>query len=117
MKPISVWVLSLSVATFGAGCGSSLPPPNDAWASAQGDVGRAQAGGALGVPEARLHLKLAQEDLQAARDLMGTDNRRSASLSALARTEAELALSLAQQASAQDQALRVESDLHAPAEK
>jgi hypothetical protein len=117
MKPKAVLVLSLSVVTFGAGCGSSFPPPNDSWAAAQGEVGRAQAGGALDVPDAKLHLQLAQEDLQSARELIGKDNQRSASLCVLASTEAELAVSLAQQAAAQDRALRSESELHSPAEK
>ena len=72
-----------------AGCGSSLPPPNDEWAQAQTDVGRAEAGGAPSVPDAKLHLQLAAEDLQKSRDLMGQDNRRAASLIGLARAEAQ----------------------------
>ncbi|MBV9946249.1 MAG: hypothetical protein JOZ69_05325, partial [Myxococcales bacterium] len=34
-----------------AGCASRVPPPNDQWAAAQADVGRAQAGGAPDVPD------------------------------------------------------------------
>jgi len=78
-----------------AGCGSSLPPPNTEWAEANNDVGKAEAGGAPGVPDAKLHLQLAQEDLQKSKELINQDNRRAASLVAVARAEAQLALSLA----------------------
>jgi 3-methyladenine DNA glycosylase/8-oxoguanine DNA glycosylase len=94
-----------------AGCGSSLPPPNDEWAQAQTDVGRAEAGGAPSVPDAKLHLQLAAEDLQKSRDLMGQDNRRAASLIGLARAEAQLALSLAKAYQATAVAEQAQEDL------
>ena len=92
-------------------CGSSLPPPSDEWAAAQADVGRAQSGGAPGVPDAKLHLQLAQEDLQKSKDLMDKDNKRAASLVALARVEAQLALSLAKASLAQENAQQAQQDL------
>jgi len=92
-------------------CGSSLPPPNDDWAQAQADLGRAEAGGAPGVPDAKLHLQLAAEDLQKSKDLMGQDNRRAESLISLARTEAQLALSLAKASHAMDSATQAQVDL------
>ena len=52
--------LALPLAT---GCGSSFPIPNDQFATAQKDVGRAQESGADGVPDAKLHLQLANETL------------------------------------------------------
>jgi|GEM_PF-1113897 hypothetical protein len=111
MKPstlgIAVWV----GASFVVGCASNLPPPNDQWAAAQADLGRAQAGGAPQVPDAKLHLQLAEEDLQKSHQLMGDNNNRATTLCALARTEAQLALSLAKQASAQDQAMKAQGDL------
>ena len=61
-----------------AACGASLPPPNTEWAEAQNDVGKAEAGGAPGVPDAKLHLQLAQEDLQKSKELINQDNRRAA---------------------------------------
>jgi hypothetical protein len=82
------------------GCAGSVPSPNDQWAAAQADVGRAQAGGAPDNPEARLHLQLAQEDLQAAKRLIGTDNKRATTLTELARAEAQLALTLAKSSAA-----------------
>jgi hypothetical protein len=97
---------------FVAGCGSSLPPPNDEWAAAQADIGRAEAGGAPGVPDAKLHLQLAQEDLQKSKDMMDNkDNKRATSVIAVARAEAQLALSLAHAAQAQDQATQAQAQV------
>jgi len=96
------WIACL--AGFALACGSSFPPPNDEWSAAQADVGRAEAGGAPGVPDAKLHLQLAQEDLAKSKQLIDQDNKRAASLIAVARAEAQLALSLAKEQIAQDAA-------------
>ena len=97
--------------SFTAACGASFPPPNDEWAAAQADVGRAEAGGAPTVPNAKLHLQLAQEDLTKSKTLIDNDNKRAADLIAVARVEAQLALSLAKQQIAQDQAQKAADDL------
>jgi hypothetical protein len=94
-----------------AACGASLPAPNTEWAEASNDVGKAEAGGAPVVPEAKLHLELAQEDLQKSKELMNQDNRRSASLVAVARAEAQLALALANAQKAQADARKALDDL------
>lgn len=86
---------ALLVAALSVACGSSFPQPNDQFAAAQKDVGRAQEGGAQGVPEAKLHLQLANENLAKAKELMDKDNKRAASLIARASAEAELSLALA----------------------
>jgi hypothetical protein len=100
------------IAGASAGCGASFPPPNDEWAAAQTDVGAAQAGGAPNVPDARLHLELSQEDLKNSKDLMDKgDNKRATSLIAVARVEAQLALSLAKASLAADQARQAQADL------
>jgi hypothetical protein len=101
------------VAAFCGACGGGAysAPPNDEWAAAQADVGRAQSGGAPTVPDAKLHLQLAQEDLQKSKDMMDKDNRRAASLVALARVEAQLALSLAKAFQAQEAARQAQQDL------
>jgi hypothetical protein len=75
-------VAACSGTAFVVGCASTLPPPNDQWAAAQADVGRAQEAGASTV---------------------------------LASVEAQLALSLAKQASAQDRAVKAQAELQAPA--
>ncbi len=64
--------------------------------------------GAPDIPMAKLHMRLAQEDLQKAKELMDHDNRRAASLSALANAEAQLALSLAKAAASQEEARNAE---------
>jgi hypothetical protein len=99
------------LAVVTAACGSSLPPPNDEYSAAQADVGRAESGGAPNVPDAKLHLQLAQEDLQKAKSLIEQDNRRAGDLIAVARVEAQLALSLAKQQLAEEQARKAQSDL------
>jgi hypothetical protein len=105
------WIACLAgCAGFALGCGSSFPPPNDEWAAAQADVGRAEAGGAPNVPDAKLHLQLAQEDLAKSKQLIDQDNKRAASLIAVARVEAQLALSLAKQQSAQEAAQKAQAD-------
>jgi hypothetical protein len=94
-----------------AGCGGSVPPPNDELSAAQTDIGRAEAGGAPSVPEAKLHLQLATEDLQKAKEQVDNDNRRATSLVALARVEAQLALSLAKASQAQATAVQAQQDI------
>lgn len=103
--------VAVIAATWVLGCGSSVPPPNDQYAAAQADVGRAQAGGAPGIPDAKLHLQFATEDLQKAKQLMGLDNARAALVSSVASTEAQLALALARQAEARQDASTAEAEL------
>jgi len=101
----------LPFAAAAVACGASFPPPNDEWAAAQADVGRAEAGGAPSVPNAKLHLQLAQEDLTKSKTLIDNDNKRATDLIAVARVEAQLALSLAKQQIAQDAAQKAADDL------
>jgi hypothetical protein len=103
--------VTLAVGGFVAACTSNVPPPNDQWSVAQVQVGRAEAGGAPAVPDAKLHLQLAQEDLQKAKALMGSDNRRAGTLIVLASTEAQLASTLAQAAQANDEAQQARASL------
>jgi hypothetical protein len=98
-----------TVATV-AGCSSSVPPPNDQWSAANEQIGRATAT-APAVPDAKLHLQLAEEDLQKSKALIGNDNRRAATLINLATTEAQLAQALAGAAQAQDTAQKFQSQL------
>jgi hypothetical protein len=94
------------------GCGASYPVPTDQFAAAQKGVGAAQEGGATNVPDAKLHLQLAQEDLATAKTLMDRDNQRAASLISRATAEAELALKLARQTQAQAQAAQAADALN-----
>ncbi len=106
---IAMITLPLLLGAFA--CGSSYPPPNDEWTAAQADVGRAEGGGAPAVPDAKLHLQLAQEDLTKAKSLIDQDNQRAASLIALAKVEAQLALSLAKAQTAQQTLQKAQADL------
>jgi hypothetical protein len=108
-KPAAVAVWATLAGAVG--CAASIPPPNDAWAAAQADVGRAQAAGAPEVPNAKLHLQLAQEDLQEARHLIGTDNDRAASLCGVASSEAQLAFAMAKQARAENEARSAQAEM------
>jgi hypothetical protein len=96
---------------FMAACGGAVPPPNTEFDQAQADIARAEGGGAPGVPDAKLHLQLAAEDLQKSRSLAGQDNKRADSLLSLSRTEATLALSLARAAQAQAGADQAQQEL------
>jgi hypothetical protein len=109
MKVKAIWI-AIAVGGVGVGCASSVPPPNDQWSAAQADVGRATAV-ATTVPDARLHLQLAQEDLAKSKQLIGDDNKRATNLAVLARVEAQLAFSLAKQATAQDEATKAQAEL------
>jgi hypothetical protein len=112
MRPIGISIVAaLTLLTGDMACGSSVPPPTDQWAAAQASVGRAQGSGAPYVPDANLHLQFATEDLQRCRQLMNKDNRRAEGACALANSEAELATSLARQASAQSEAMKAQTDL------
>lgn len=111
MKAKALFAIVVALAGLSAACASSFPPPNDEWAAAQADVGRAQASGASDVPDARLHLQLAQEDLQKARALIGNDNHRAFTLTEVARSEAQLAYSVAQQVQAEGQARQAQAEL------
>ncbi|HEX4337464.1 MAG TPA: DUF4398 domain-containing protein [Polyangiaceae bacterium] len=109
--PMRIAMIAVLLGMSLSACGGSLPPPNDEWAAAQADVGRAEAGGAPDVPDAKLHLQLAQENLQKSKALIDDDNSRAASLIAVARVEAQLALSLAKAQQATDQAHQAQTDL------
>jgi hypothetical protein len=110
MRIVSIGLVAAVVAAAVA-CGATFPPPNTEWAEANNDVGKAEAGGAPDVPEAKLHLQLAQEDLQKSKELINQDNRRASSLVAVARSEAQLALSLARAQKAQNEAREAQDAL------
>jgi hypothetical protein len=97
--------LVLAFTALTAACGSSYPVPNDRIASSEAAVRGAQEVGAQNEPKAALHLKLAQEDIAQAKKLsQDGDNKRADTLLTRAQSEAELALSLAREASAKAEA-------------
>jgi hypothetical protein len=112
----NTWVIATGAATLLAAaslmaCGSSIPPPNDQWAAAEAEVGRAEAGGAARIPAAKLHLQLAHEDMAKSKSLINNDNGRATTLIEVARVEAQLAFSLAREAAAEDQQRAAQSEV------
>jgi pyridoxal biosynthesis lyase PdxS len=77
------------------GC-SHTPAPTDQVASSLAAVRAAEEAGAMNIPEAELHMKLAREQVAAAEKLMADEQNARAHDKALrAKNDAELALSIA----------------------
>jgi pyridoxal biosynthesis lyase PdxS len=87
-----------AVALIGAGC-ASHPAPTDQVASSLAAVRGAEEAGALQVPEAALHVKLAEEQIAQAKQLMtdDEDNQRAEDLAIRAYQDAELAIAIARE--------------------
>jgi hypothetical protein len=106
MKTLSVVLLATatsSITALSLGC-ASHPPPTDHMASAIAAVRGAQVAVAQSgqVPEAALQLKLAEEEVAQAREMIeGGDNERADYMTLRAYNDAELALALARQHQAQ----------------
>jgi len=87
-------------------CGGA-PPPVDRLASAEGAARSARELGAERDPKAALHLKLAQEQIDAAKAQMKDDENKKASATlAKASADAELSLQLAKEAKERSEADR-----------
>jgi hypothetical protein len=96
--------LAVVTALVIAGCGSSVPPPNNEYAVAQQELGRAQEAGAAAVPEADAHYKLAQEYLDKANERINGEHKdyeRAQVLITRSRAESELAMELTRKVRAQ----------------
>jgi hypothetical protein len=93
--------LTIGVAALGLGC-ASAPAPTEQLASAEASMRAAQELGAQKVPKAELHLRLAQEEVAKARKCSEDgDNERAAMLLNRAHADAELAIALSRQTTAQ----------------
>jgi Domain of unknown function (DUF4398) len=93
--------LAIGIATVGVGCASATLPPEQL-SSAEASVRAAQELGAQNVPKAELHLRLAKEEVVAARKLAenGDEDLGKMQLER-AKADAELAVALSRQATAQ----------------
>jgi hypothetical protein len=99
MSKTTVWTFAAALALV-VGCGS-VPKPEARLSSDEGAIRGAEEAGANGVPEAALHVKLAQEQReQAQKEIANGDNHRAAKLLERSEADAELALALARQAAA-----------------
>ncbi|MEO7112928.1 MAG: DUF4398 domain-containing protein [Polyangiaceae bacterium] len=114
-------VLFAALLAFGAGCGASYPPPTGRMADSESAVRAAQEVGGQNEPQAALHLKLAQEQIDQAKQLVADgDNQRADFVLMRADADAELAVSLAREATAraaakvaQDQLAQIKSQSNA----
>ncbi|MEO8800250.1 MAG: DUF4398 domain-containing protein [Polyangiaceae bacterium] len=94
------------------GCGSSYPSPTARMADSESAVRAAQEVGGQSQPQAALHLKLAQEQIDQAKQLMNDgDNQRADFVLMRADADAELAVSLARQETARQQAKQAQDEL------
>lgn len=81
--------------TVAVACGSSYPAPTQPLADVQASQRGARELGANDVPQAQLHLKLAEEQASNARRLMNDgENERAATVLQRAKADADLALAL-----------------------
>lgn len=83
-----------------AGCATTQAPPTDQLATSLAAVRGAEEAGAADVPQAALHLQLAEEQLERARKT--DDYGRAAALAVRAGEDAELALALAREQQARE---------------
>ena len=109
MRNITCWLVpALSAASFGC---ASHPPPSDHLATAIAAVHGAQVAGAAQVPQAALQLKLAEEQVAQARDMMERgDNERADYMTLRAFNDAELAVALAHEHEARARAENATKD-------
>ena len=88
------------IAASGAACGGAAVP-QETLTAAQAAAKGAEVGGANENPKAQLHLKLAHEQIEKAKKLIADgDNEEAARVVDRAQADADLALALAQQAKA-----------------
>ncbi|HET7504282.1 MAG TPA: hypothetical protein VFK02_24845 [Kofleriaceae bacterium] len=114
-KP-SPWSIAavLVVAALGLGGCGGAQRPDARIATSQGAIRGAEEAGAQSVPQAALHLKLAEEEREHALELVKSgENHRAELLLARAEADAELALALARQAAAAAEAEKADEELQA----
>jgi len=94
------WSLISGIAVAALGCGGA-PKPVAQLSSSEGAIRGAQEAGAAEVPDATLHVKLAEEQREDALKLIKDgDNHRASMMLARAEADAELAIALARSANA-----------------
>jgi hypothetical protein len=92
-------------------CGGAAVP-RESLTAAKAAVAGAEVGGAATEPKAALHLKLAKEQVAQAEKLIGDgDNEEAARVIDRAQADADLALSLAKEASAEKEAQETKEQL------
>jgi len=92
-------------------CGAGALPPTERLASAEAAARSARELGAEKDSRAALHLKLAEEQLEQAKKLVNVDKKRAEAVALRASSDAELAVMLAKERSANEEAQKVEEKL------
>ena len=94
-----------------AACGSAAVPA-DRLASSEAAIRSAQTVGANQHPQGALHVRLAQEQMEVAKKLIGDgDNERAAEILARAEADAEVAIALAKETQIRAEAQKAKSDV------
>ncbi len=89
----------IALTTGLAACGGSMPAPSNKLAIAEGGSRSAAEVGARGVPDAALHLKMADDQIaEAKEDIKNGDNEQADRVLGRASADAELALQLTKEA-------------------
>ena len=92
---------TIVIGALAVACGGSFPAPTQPMADAESAERSARELGADKEPGAQLHLRLAQEQIAEAKEMVEQgDNERAAQLLVRAKADAELALSLARELAA-----------------
>lgn len=95
----------VAASVFGMGCGASFPTPSQHLADAQSAERSAAELGAANQPKAQLHLQLAREQMtQANAAMKNGDNERADALLLRAKSDAELAIALTREQTAEVEA-------------
>jgi len=98
-------LIATATSLLALGCAGSYPPPTQQMADVQSANRSANELGAQNNPNAQLHLKLAEEQLQQAKTAMEQDDNKSAnSLLTRAKADAELAVALMRDSNATQEA-------------
>jgi hypothetical protein len=106
-----ITLLCVSVLAL-AGC-ATVQLPNERMQANIASIRAAEELGADGVPSARLHLQLAKDQTESARRMAEDGNERALIVLARAQSDAELALSLAKEASVHRAAVKASEELKA----
>jgi hypothetical protein len=111
MIMMNKWMIGLAVVGL-AGCAATQLPP-DRLEHSEASIRGAEEVGALGVPAAKLHLQLAQDQTALAKKMAANGDKRAILVLARAESDAELALGLAREVAVHTDALRAGEDLKA----
>lgn len=105
MKSVVSMIALSGLAALASACASSFPPPADRLASSEAAIRSAKELGAESDPQAALHVKLADEQVSTARNLMKDgENKRADLVLQRSKADAELAVMLTRERSAKTEA-------------